>query len=182
MSKYSQTLSLSQALEKASPGTRIDIYTDGSHAKRSCFASHSKVPGGYIGYGAYCQFGGNEYHLSGDVDPQKLSQYRIDPKTVVSNPTAEFLAFAQVLTKLSKVQNSVVLVFHIDYIGVKNWMSGAWRAKKTYIRLIKERSKQIISQAGFQVEIKHVRGHSGVPGNEEADLMAKREETLDQFS
>lgn len=169
----SKSKSLLRALSSLSPGTEVHIYTDGSH---------SKVPGGYLGYGAYCDLDGTSYRFSDTINPHKLSQYQINPKTIVSNPTAEFLALAEVLKKLSSLHNSVKLIFWIDYIGVGKWISGEWRAKKIYIQRIKNHVKRIISKADFKVEIRHVRGHSGVVGNTEADLMAKREEPLDEFS
>ena len=147
----------------------VMIYTDGSH---------SKVVGGHIGYGAYCSFNGQEYAFSGKITSERLSQYGIDPQTEVSNPTAEFLGFAEVLRMFYSAQVKISpmykLVFAIDYIGVQAWMTGTWQRKLDHIRKIYDSCQQMIQAISLtQYEIIHVAGHSGVHGNTQADILAK---------
>lgn len=146
----------------------LHIYTDGSHIKG----------GGYIGYGAYCEYKSVKYYLSGNIDDKILSDYGIT-NTVVSNPTAEFLAFAEVIKIISSI--NVKITFFIDYIGVSNWMSGKWKTKASYIKKIKDVTNDIIKKNNLSVDVKHVPGHSGNYGNDQADLMAKSETNINTF-
>ena len=177
--KSTSNKSLISELNKLSTNVVIllDIYTDGSHSKH--------IEGGYIGYGAWCKYYGVEYSLSGHLDHNKLPEYGIDKKEPVSNPTAEFMAFAEVLKRFVFLKTKVKLTFWIDYIGVQKWMAGEWQAKKSYIQKIKrfcqERLLDIARGTESTVEIKYVPGHTGVLGNEKADKLAKNETTIDEF-
>ena len=149
----------------------MNIYTDGSHVK-------NKV-NGHLGYGAYCIFNNVEYGLSKTITTDTLSKYGIKEQNV-SNPTAEFLAFVEVLDKLKGV-GFHKLTFHIDYIGVGNWMSGKWKAKKPYIKKLKDYSNDIIEKYNLDIMIKHVKGHSNDIGNDKADFYAKQKQNIDEF-
>lgn len=166
------TTKLIALLNKAPNNTKLDIYTDGSHLK------HQK--NGHLGYGAWCKYLGTEYKLSGNIDEDMLSkEYDIQGK--VSNPTAEFIGFHQVLSKLTKAQPKLILTFHIDYIGVSNWMLGNWRTKESHIRKVKEKCTQLVLKSSHNIIYKHVSGHSGVYGNDQADLLARSRETINTF-
>jgi ribonuclease H-related protein len=164
--------SLSRVLSTSPKGTTVNIYTDGSHLKhKNC---------GYIGYGAYCKHLNKEYCLSGHVNTEKLLNYGITT-THVSNPTAEFIGFTEVLRKLHHIDNEINVIFHIDYIGVQKWISGEWKANKDYIRKIKDICLTMLKISRLKVQIKHVPGHTGVYGNEYADKMAKSQTLIDDF-
>lgn len=158
-------------------GIHLDIYTDGSHSKH--------IKDGYIGYGAWCKYYGTEYSLSEHLDNNKLSEYGIDKTEPVSNPTAEFIAFAEVLKRFVYLKIKVKLTFWIDYIGVQKWMSGEWQAKKSYIQKIKgvckDKLLDIARGTDSTVVIKYVPGHKGVLGNEKADTLAKSQDKIDEF-
>lgn len=147
----------------------LHVYTDGSHIKG----------GGYIGYGAYCEYKSVKYYLSGSINDSILSDYGINDNKI-SNPTAEFLAFAEVIKILSTV--NIKIVFFIDYIGVANWMSGRWKTKASYIKKIKDITKDRIEKNNLLITIKHVSGHSGNYGNNQADLMAKSKTDINTFN
>lgn len=171
----------------------IVIYTDGSHFKH--------VKNGFIGYGAYCKYKNVEYQLSGECNDELLKRCGIAPGTKISNPTAEFLAFAVVLSELSRasvqnvprasVQNvprasenfkDYTLLFKIDYEGVGKWMRGEWKCKEIYIKKIKAVCDALISKYNFNVQIEYVPGHSNVYGNEMADKLAKNTESFSNFN
>jgi ribonuclease H-related protein len=147
----------------------LDIYTDGSDNNG-------------LRLGAYCEYNGPRY-LSKKIDRALLKTWGIN-NTHCSNPTAEFIAFGEVLRILNKNEDEAaqfdLITFHIDYVGVKNWMSGDWNTKEEHIKSIKERCILLIGK--LNIEIKWVRGHSGVYGNEMADKMASSLEEMDTFS
>lgn len=147
----------------------LHIYTDGSHIK----------PDGAIGYGAWCQYENKNYSLSGKIDDDFLLSYNIINK--VSNPTAEFIAFHQVLTKLEKIKTKVLVTFYIDYVGVIKWMSGAWKAKQPHIQKVKNKCDQILKNTIHSIKYVHVPAHSGVYGNVMADKLAKSQEDINTF-
>ncbi len=142
---------------------KVDIYTDGSH----------KPTVGYLGIGAYCLFKEEEYELSMTCDKEYLEDYGITDK--VSNPTAEFLGFAEVLKTFMDydLDEKILLIFYIDYDGVKNWMEGSWKTKEIYIKTIKEKCDKMLNEMLCTVRIIHVEGHSNNEGNDRADELAK---------
>jgi ribonuclease HI len=153
----------------------IEIYTDGSHDKTGT--------GGYLGFGAFCKYNSVEYRLSAECTNKLLSIFGIGSyRDKISNPTAEFIAFAFVLNKLKDLRNIYTFKFHIDYVGVINWMNGTWKAREPYIIAIKEYCDKIITGHGLHIQYIHVKGHSGVYGNEEADKLASSKENKDEFN
>lgn len=148
----------------------IDIYTDGSHQRSR----------GYLGIGAWCLFGDKEYSLSLTVSADLLLSYGI-VETKVSNPTAELIAFAEVLKRLENTPKGYILQFHADYLGVKYWIEGTWKAKETYIQKIRDICHKRLQKMGAKVLIFHVAGHSGNIGNDKADSLAGNVKETDEF-
>jgi len=63
------------------------------------------------------------------------------------------------------------LTIYYDYEGIKHWAEGTWKRNKegteAYAQFINENRDRI------KLSFIHVKGHTGIPGNEEADRMAK---------
>jgi hypothetical protein len=70
-----------------------------------------------------------------------MSKYNITDLRVISNPTAEFIAFCEVLERIKEL--NVKFIFKIDYIGVDAWLSGKWKAKQPHIIKIKQIAKNL---------------------------------------
>lgn len=152
----------------------LAIFTDGSH----------QTSIDYVGLGAFCRYDGVEYEMSKTVDDELMGKYGIPPGETVSNPTAEFLGFAEVMCEFLDMRNSkrIKLNFYIDYVGVGHWMAETWQCKATYIKCIKELCALLIESTSCDVEIHHVPGHSGIEGNERADRCAKDTRNYNNFN
>lgn len=141
----------------------IKVYTDGSDIKGT----------GKIGYGAYINYGGAEYRMSGISDQDDFKKfYNISDN--VSNPTMELMALLKVLVQFKDHDLNIEIL--ADYMGVQKWVSGEWKAKKTYIIDMVSRVRKLINRIngnGGSVKLTWVKGHSGNIGNDEADLVAK---------
>jgi len=154
----------------------IEIYTDGSHSKHE--------ENGYLGFGAFCSYLGQEYEFSGTCTKELLLKYGIDPETKLSNCTMEFLAFAeflQMIYELKRDLSKYTFIFKIDYVGVENWVKNIWKTKEIYIKKIKERCEFLMKNINAQIKFEHVEGHSNIYGNERADKLAKSSIPINTF-
>lgn len=148
------------------------IYTDGSHQREK----------DYLGIGAWCQWKDTEFEFSAKVTKDILESYGIPKDTEVSNPTAEFLAFAEILKKFEGRTLKVPITFISDFVGVKNWMTGTWKASEFHIILILKRCREIMKTIKGEISFDWVKGHSGNNGNNNADRLAGCHDEIDTFS
>ena len=146
----------------------LDVYTDGSHLKHTS---------GRLGIGGVII--DNEKivsEFSQEISPEYMKfMYKTSD---CSNPTAEMLAVLVSLKNFSKyLKDCQKIVFHADYLGVKNWMEGKWKVKAPYIQSIKDdileeiKTQNLIGKISFE----WVKGHSGQKWNEYVDKLAKGE-------
>ena len=65
------------------------------------------------------------------------------------------------------------LTIYYDYEGIEKWITGKWCARqketKQYVALAESAIKN-----GLKLYFKHVKAHTGIPFNEEADNLAKK--------
>ena len=59
-----------------------------------------------------------------------------------------------------------------DYLGVRNWVTGEWGARKELPRLYRQWVLNQVEKFGLMLYWTHVRAHQGDPGNERADRLA----------
>lgn len=169
------------ARDHLDPGDNtIVVYCDGS-----------KMPTvNHLGSGAYSRFRGNDYAMSAPYTPLLGKRYGLSQteSNLLSSPSMEYLAFAHVLWSFLWIrlpeENGVVyplkdpwkIIFVCDYIGVKDFTSGAWKPKESHIIKIHANCALMIKflkVRNINVEVLHCDGHSDVHGNELSDVMAK---------
>lgn len=71
------------------------------------------------------------------------------------------------------------LDLYYDYDGIEKWVTGEWRANKPETQFYRNEMREVMKTV--PIKFHHVKGHTGVFGNETADRLAKqgcREEAL----
>ena len=64
------------------------------------------------------------------------------------------------------------LSIYYDYMGIEMWATGAWKRNKEGTIAYHEYMNSVRDK--IQINFIKVKGHSGVEGNEEADILAKK--------
>ncbi len=115
-----------------------------------------------FGCGGYVVAEGKRYEIKAkDSDPEMAS---------MRNVAGEILGARLAVEKaISLGLKSIIILY--DYEGIEKWAKGEWKRNKkgtkAYFEFMQEMKTKI--QIGF----KKVTAHSGIPGNEEADRLAK---------
>ena len=147
--------------DRTSPGPEADpapaiplpyAFVDGSYNETT----------GVYGYGGFLQTDGERYILQGCGADAELSSMRNVAGEVLGSMAAVACAIEHGLTELT---------ICYDYLGIEMWATGKWKRNKAgtiayyeYVQSVKDR---------IALHFNKVKGHSGVPGNEEADRLAK---------
>lgn len=129
-----------------------EAYIDGSNSKKNaCY-----------GYGGYL-IAKSEYHIiqGKGNNPEFLPE---------KNIAGELTGALQVVFTCQKLQVSEVNLF-FDYAGIENYINGSWEAK-TPLALYYKQAMELTADK-VKVNFYQVKGHTGIQGNEIADLLAK---------
>ena len=133
---------------------KIEIYTDGSHFK-------GKNGSGRLGIGGILVKNGNVCKkFSTEITKQYLKLYYGTEDC--SNPTMEMLAVLYTLYNFKDdIKHNDSVEIKMDYLGVREWMTGNWKINKPYIAKIKNDIDEEIRNQNLKgkISFKWVKSH-----------------------
>ena len=154
---------------------KLEIYTDGSHFK-------GKQGSGRLGIGGILVKNGTVIKkFSTEITKQYLKLYYGTEDC--SNPTMEMLAVLYALYNFKDdLKNCNSVEIKMDYLGVREWMTGKWKINKPYIAKIKNDIDDEIKNQNLKGKIsyKWVKAHQtgsdlDTVFNNMVDVLAKGE-------
>lgn len=108
------------------------------------------------------QFGKKHIIQGSGTDPEKAK---------MRNVAGEILGAKMVIMKALRLGMEKLTIFY-DYDGIANWPTGKWKCKKHETEMYARFVNSAIS-VGLKLYFQHVKGHTGILENEEADRLAK---------
>lgn len=116
------------------------------------------------GYGGFLSANGVKYPISGSDCKPNMTKMRN-----VAGEIEGALEAARMALDL-KLKRLTILY---DYEGIEAWVNGNWKCKKEETAAYRDAMQEIIAK-GLAIRFLKVKAHSGIPGNEFADSLAKK--------
>lgn len=117
---------------------------------------------GVYGYGGYLFDGTTKHPLQGHGSNPEMASMR--------NVAGEIEGSMAAVRKAEELGIREMTMFY-DYQGIEQWATGQWKTNKDSTRAYAEFMKPENRSVGLSFV--HTKGHSGIEGNEIADVMAK---------
>lgn len=118
---------------------------------------------GVYGYGGFLVAAGERHVLQGSGNDPEMAGMR--------NVAGEIMGSMAAMEKALEL-GVAKLVIYYDYMGIEMWATGGWKRNKQGTIAYYEYVQKM--QDRLSLTFRKVKGHSGVEGNEEADLLAKQ--------
>lgn len=152
----------------------VTVYSEGDVIEISPDEAVIKTPYAFVdgsfnvgtnvyGYGGFLVADGKKYFLCGSGDDAEMASMR--------NVAGEVLGSQAAISKAISLGLKEITIYY-DYAGIEMWALGNWKRNKAgtiayynYINSIRH---------DIALHFVKVKGHSGIEGNEEADLLAKK--------
>lgn len=117
---------------------------------------------GVYGYGGFLCVGDKKYPLMGAGCKSDMTSMR--------NVAGEISGAMAAVKKAEELGIRELVMFY-DYKGIEQWATGLWKTNKSatqeYANFMSPDNRKVV------IQFQHVKGHTGVEGNELADVMAK---------
>jgi ribonuclease HI len=156
LQKAQGSLDLSEPLTvpegKAKKG--VHIWVDGSFVKKGARSS--------VGWGLAVMRDGQEIHRDAGTEVE-------DGFEAQWNVAGEITAVLKAL-EWCRSEGIDEVTIHYDYEGLAKWPTGRWRAKNPHTQSY----ARTVRTSGIDITWNKVRAHSGEPGNELADGLARK--------
>lgn len=118
---------------------------------------------GVYGYGGFVCYQGNHYLVQGTGHNPLFACER--------NVAGEIIGALQIIWKAVNLGITELNLF-FDYAGIEQWATGGWSAKSELARQYRDAMNRIRDR--ITVHYIKIDGHTGIEGNEIADILAKQ--------
>lgn len=121
-----------------------------------------KPSSGVYGYGGFIKYGGKYYMIQGTGSHPAFTSER--------NIAGELIGTLQTIWKAVNL-GITEMNLYFDYEGIEQWSTGGWTAKTELSKCYRDAMRRISDR--ITVHFIKVKGHTGIEGNELADIIAK---------